>query len=213
MLTVHQKFTFNNLKFSTQDIKSQLNVLCNFTTMRHLSEQNKSDIEFEFNRLSALLHLCQLCNSLRTANVTKEHLDFINKMATDILCNEGYFTQRDKITTDFVSKFCTTLEEISKKYGVGCITQQERMEIAKVIGLSKGHWFKCPNGHYYCIGECGGAMEQGKCPDCNATIGGSSHQLTAGNVHAPEMDGSRHAAWSDAANLQNYDPANIMEIN
>ena len=213
VLQLHQKFTFNNLKFSTQDIKNQLDVLCDFMTMIHLSEQNKSDIEFEFNRLSALFHLCELCNSLKHANVTKEHLDFINKMATDILCKEGYFTQRDKITTDFVSEFSIILEEIGKMYGVGCITQQERMEIVKAVGLSKGHWFKCPNGHYYCIGECGGAMQLAKCPECKTDIGGTSHSLTAGNTHAPEMDGSCHAAWSDAANLRNYDPADIMEIN
>ena len=212
VLKVRQNFTFNNLTFSTQDIRSQLNVLCDFMTMTHLSEQNKSDIEFEYNRLSAFLHLCRLCNSLKDVNVTKDHLDFINEMATDILC-KVYFTQKDKIATDFLSKFCTTLEEISKQYGIGRITQQERMEIVKAVGLSKGHWFKCPNGHYYCIGECGGAMQLAKCPECKADIGGTSHQLTSGNVHAPEMDNSDHAAWSDAANLENYDPADIMEIN
>ncbi|ELR18944.1 uncharacterized protein ACA1_233420 [Acanthamoeba castellanii str. Neff] len=39
-----------------------------------------------------------------------------------------------------------------------------------------GHWFKCPNGHFYFIGECGGAMEEGVCPDCHATVGGHSHR-------------------------------------
>jgi hypothetical protein len=29
--------------------------------------------------------------------------------------------------------------------------------IIKAIGLSAGHWNKCPNGHLYVIGECGGA--------------------------------------------------------
>ncbi len=31
--------------------------------------------------------------------------------------------------------------------------------IIKAIGLSKGHWYECLNGHPYVIGECGGAME------------------------------------------------------
>lgn len=38
-----------------------------------------------------------------------------------------------------------------------------------------GHWFKCPNGHYFAIGDCGGAMETSKCPDCGAKIGGANH--------------------------------------
>ena len=32
-------------------------------------------------------------------------------------------------------------------------------------------------GHIYAIGECGGATEESKCPDCQATIGGTSHNL------------------------------------
>ena len=45
------------------------------------------------------------------------------------------------------------------------------------MDLKAGHWFKCPNGHYYVIGECGGAMQKGKCPDCEAEIGGYNHEL------------------------------------
>lgn len=43
------------------------------------------------------------------------------------------------------------------------------------------HWFECPNGHPYYIGECGGAMEQSNCPECGAVVGGSNHTLTSGN--------------------------------
>jgi len=207
-----QKFLFGDVKFSTKDIKNQLNILCDFITKRCLSDQNRSDIEFEYNRLSALLHLCQLCEALTNTNVNNEHIHFFNQVATDVLCKEGYFMSTDKISTNFVNKFCVSLKDIGKKYGVGCITEQERIEIVNAIGLSKGHWFKCPNGHIYCIGECGGAMQLAKCPECKADIGGKSHQLTTGNVHAPEMDNSHHAAWSDAANLANYNPADIMDI-
>lgn len=48
-------------------------------------------------------------------------------------------------------------------------------------GGSDSHWFECPNGHPYFIGECGGAMQSSRCIECGATVGGSSHQLTTGN--------------------------------
>ena len=61
-----------------------------------------------------------------------------------------------------------------------------KRQIVKAIGLAKGHWFKCPNGHYYCIGECGDAMQEVKCPECGAKIGAwttshftSCHQITS----------------------------------
>lgn len=49
--------------------------------------------------------------------------------------------------------------------------------IFEAIGLSAGHWYQCPNGHSYVIGECGGAMEQSRCPECRSQIGGGSHEL------------------------------------
>jgi len=51
----------------------------------------------------------------------------------------------------------------------------------KATGLSSGHWFECPNGHAYAIGECGGAMQSSRCPECNQSIGGNSHQLNSNN--------------------------------
>uniref|UniRef100_A0A1X7ULC4 RZ-type domain-containing protein n=1 Tax=Amphimedon queenslandica TaxID=400682 RepID=A0A1X7ULC4_AMPQE len=35
----------------------------------------------------------------------------------------------------------------------------------------EGAWYKCPNGHFYAIGECGGATQVTKCPECGADIG------------------------------------------
>lgn len=64
--------------------------------------------------------------------------------------------------------------------------------------MGQGHWYKCPNGHVYVIGECGGAMEQSTCNECGAQIGGGSHRLVAGNTLAGEMDGAQQPAWPTA---------------
>jgi hypothetical protein len=48
-------------------------------------------------------------------------------------------------------------------------------------GVERGSWHMCPRGHRYLIGECGGAMEKSKCPDCGSEVGGSNHALLAGN--------------------------------
>ena len=81
--------------------------------------------------------------------------------------------------------------------------------IIKAVGFRKGHWYKCKNGHFYTIGECGGAMQESKCPECKETIGGTNHRLAEGNQHAGEFDGSRHAAWSEGANLANFNLADL----
>ncbi|XP_078457991.1 NFX1-type zinc finger-containing protein 1 [Lampetra planeri] len=88
--------------------------------------------------------------------------------------------------------------------GLG-VSEGERVDIVKAMGLAQGHWFKCSRGHVYAIGECGGAMERAHCPECGDVIGGVNHLLERGNALASEMDGARHAAWSDTANdMMNY---------
>lgn len=54
------------------------------------------------------------------------------------------------------------------------------------------------------IGDCGGATVESRCPECNATIGGSGHRLRSDNQFAREMDGAEFPAWSEQANLLNY---------
>jgi hypothetical protein len=44
-----------------------------------------------------------------------------------------------------------------------------------------GHWYRCPNGHPYTIGECGGAMQVSQCPECGEAVGGTSHRLLQNN--------------------------------
>ena len=105
--------------------------------------------------------------------------------------------ETEQLILELVESFCD-------KYRLQ-LSETERLEIVTAIGLPPGHWFKCPNGHIYAIGEYGGAMQIETCPECEADIGGMGHPLAAGNTHAPEMDDSRYAAWSDPANMENVD--------
>jgi hypothetical protein len=43
------------------------------------------------------------------------------------------------------------------------------------------HWYQCPNGHPYFIGDCGGAMVRSICPECGEAVGGTHHQLDSSN--------------------------------
>ena len=94
--------------------------------------------------------------------------------------------------------------------GLG-ISEVEKRQVVKAMGEAKGHWYSCPNGHVYNIGDCGGATVEANCPDCNARlanskcsvfldnvntrIGGTGHRLLASN---------RTAAHMDSSNPQNY---------
>ncbi|RXW21902.1 hypothetical protein EST38_g3950 [Candolleomyces aberdarensis] len=65
----------------------------------------------------------------------------------------------------------------------------EKMSVVKAMGFSHtGHWYNCPNGHTFVIGECGGAMQASICPECGEGIGGSDHRLNTTNARAEEYE-------------------------
>lgn len=56
------------------------------------------------------------------------------------------------------------------------LTSEEKEMInfamSKTFGRNlRGHWYRCPNNHYYCITECGMARQSARCPTCNVAIG------------------------------------------
>ena len=89
------------------------------------------------------------------------------------------------------------------------------------LAAHRGHFYNCENGHTFVIGDvrkhrvdspksreltgplqCGGATMTARCPECNALIGGSDHQLHQSNTRAMEFEeiarqtGSQDAPWA-----------------
>ncbi|GJP50063.1 hypothetical protein CLOM_g9207 [Closterium sp. NIES-68] len=67
------------------------------------------------------------------------------------------------------------------------LSEHEKGDVYRAIGLGGGHWYRCPNGHLYVIGECGRAWVESRCPECNEVVGGSGHVLREGNVSASDF--------------------------
>lgn len=71
------------------------------------------------------------------------------------------------------------------------VTSDERMAVVAAMAREfrgTGHWYYCPNGHPFTIGECGGAMQLATCPECGARVGGRHHQTAAGVTRADDME-------------------------
>ncbi|EKM48985.1 uncharacterized protein PHACADRAFT_214556 [Phanerochaete carnosa HHB-10118-sp] len=92
-----------------------------------------------------------------------------------------------------VDRFIKQLEELESFVRKGGmyepLSMQEREMIVKTFGFGyTGHFYNCPNGHPYTIGECGGAMETSTCPECGERIGGGGHRLLGSNTAAKEFE-------------------------
>ncbi|CAF2465989.1 unnamed protein product [Rotaria sp. Silwood2] len=167
---------------------------------RNFAEQQINDIEAELIRIRRVIYFETLVLSINQQNLTRslktdeqEDIDSMQYLTNKI----GPFTELDQQKFDSLVK---KLGHLNNLPGLG-ITERERVAIVAALNLSKGHWYVCPKGHPYVITECGGASQESVCPECGAKIGGQNHQLLPTNRHFGLMDGSQHAAWSDAANL------------
>ncbi|KAJ6587167.1 hypothetical protein DFH09DRAFT_248112 [Mycena vulgaris] len=80
------------------------------------------------------------------------------------------------------------------------LSLDERMAVVKALNFSHaGHFYTCPQGHVYVIGECGGATERSRCPECGAPVGGENHTLDATNGRALEFESIAREAGTEAS--------------
>ena len=192
-------------------LRASLTTLKHFLMQELLSSQQINDSVSELRRLTCTTRLLELLQKMqpRGSEVSSYDRNSIVRQL-DAVYLSGW--KRAAVTEAEKMDINALIRRMSNKYQVDGLSKEEMTKIVTAVGLSKGHWFKCPKGHYYCIGECGGAMQEGQCPECGSTIGGRNHSLATGNVHAGDIDGSRHAAWSDGANLANFDPADLARL-
>ncbi|EFJ49576.1 hypothetical protein VOLCADRAFT_89933 [Volvox carteri f. nagariensis] len=123
--------------------------------------------------------------------------------ALDLYNGESGFAAKnyENAAISSIRQLMSRLESFSQQ-----VEAAELLSVLKVVAAREyssndamrwlsGHLYRCPNGHPYIIGNCGGAMERATCPECGAVIGGGSHRLVAGNAPATE-------AWRDGKQRQ-----------
>ncbi|RHZ83153.1 hypothetical protein Glove_99g360 [Diversispora epigaea] len=91
-------------------------------------------------------------------------------------------------------RIAAVLREIDELRNVvnnaGKLSDEEKLQIHQAMSTEfrgSGHWYQCPNGHPYTIGDCGAANQVSRCPDCGAGIGGSGTTLP-GNERNMEFE-------------------------
>lgn len=99
-----------------------------------------------------------------------------------------------ELAAEFLKKLPQVIELVEKGATYTEVSLEEKKAIfaamTKEVGSGThygGHWFTCRRGHVYTIGECGGAMQQSRCPECGDVVGGGGHRLADGNSAAQEF--------------------------
>ncbi|KAK3752819.1 hypothetical protein QZH41_016357, partial [Actinostola sp. cb2023] len=189
------------------EINAALSTLQESVVTFHISQQELTDVRDELSRVGLMLKLKSVQCKLTKSKATVNSLD-----RSDLERIEHYLTNGRRLSETEEKHLTVELNSIGNRYGVFSITHEERIMIVAAMNFTTGHWYKCPNGHIYAIGECGGANEEAKCPECKQKIGGKSHKLAEGNQVAGEMDGAKFPAWSEQNNMANFDPAELRRL-
>lgn len=199
---IYDESRSTNMNELKEELTRHIETICQYlsTNIQKISQQQQTDIGKEIKRLNYIVQLNKLTVHVeyKSAVANNPKLTHYTAAAKQLILGWNIFDEEKALNS------LRQLQKIIKLSGI--ITKQERDLVVKAIGLKAGHWYKCPNGHFYCIGECGGAMQVSKCVECGVSIGGTSHRLLDTNRHAPEMDGSSYAAWSEQYN----DMANFL---
>ncbi|XP_046562907.1 LOW QUALITY PROTEIN: NFX1-type zinc finger-containing protein 1-like [Haliotis rubra] len=188
---------------TVQDMKDELSCLMEWVLVKRVrfSDQELSEFKMELTRIRLGYRYLFMQHNLSAIDVSEEKRKRVGESTERLRSGNKLLEDELEVLQEELKK----LEAEHPHRGLG-ISDDERIMILKAMGFNqKGHWFKCKKGHIYAIGECGGAMQEGKCPQCSETIGGSHHQLREDNSLATEMDGAQFSAWSDQANMANYD--------
>lgn len=150
------------------------------------SDQQMKELLQEVTRLQVLGNLISTLrekegNKIKLKSESVKVLLLMEKILTDIW--RPFNTSQEKMWKDLTNQLKETMT------GLG-ISEVEKRQVVAAMGSARGHWYSCPNGHVYNIGDCGGATVESSCPDCHARIGGTGHRLLASNRAAGHMDTS-----------------------
>ena len=171
-----------------------------------ITNEMQSDVLAEVRRISILAKLYTF-KIQGTESLCEQDQEFLTSTQNSL--DTLQFGKATKLSEEEYQSLLSRLSEIAKKLKVP-LTESEKRMIIGALHAKAGSWYKCPQGHFYQIGDCGGATVESVCPECDSKIGGQSHRLRADNSHAGEFDNSRHSAWSTGADLENYELINLV---
>ncbi|GAA6005511.1 hypothetical protein JCM11491_003667 [Sporobolomyces phaffii] len=113
----------------------------------------------------------------------------VDQFAAEQPLNRGWIDEEILPNRDNICKQWNGLLQSAREATVYEPVTEEELKI--VIQSQKfatsSHWYTCPNGHSYAIGDCSGAVVEARCHECSAVIGGTGHRVSEGNHHDERM--------------------------
>ncbi|KAI6041108.1 hypothetical protein EDC04DRAFT_2566184 [Pisolithus marmoratus] len=202
--TLYVDFLFDSC---TRDAKIALSVAKDSGACRQVTRTALHQMRIELEQFRFNLFMCKSTDQFQESSVRKELAERAHQyqVSSEEEMRETLRGHRQIISSpdddDWLEKNFTSIardivgewQKIERSVRLDTFYEpmslEERMEIIKAFDfVVAGHFYRCPNGHTFVIGNCGSAMQTSTCPECGSAIGGNSCQLLESNSRATEYE-------------------------
>ena len=171
---------FNNHFFN--DLKTKIDNMLYYCILKMRESSNNlnynRNINIYNNQIGRIVHH----NNMYYQNLNNNFMNDINLKTTEEILKGNFSIKLD-------------LKDLYKNAKI----DYESLNLLRTLGT---RWYRCPNGHLYVVGECGGPMQESKCPECGQIIGGRNHIPANRNV-AANLDLDMRNVINDNSRIQN----------
>ena len=132
----------SEMQLALEDVECLKNYLKNdYSLWINFSEQQLEDVQGELERITFWVSIVQIKEKFKKAGNTTYDAKINSVVA--LVTNGKRLEGREKAAVE------TSLQYLKEKVPGLCITENERVQIIRAMGLSKGHWYKCPKGKIF----------------------------------------------------------------
>ena len=145
----------------TRDVKKQLVTFLNFLfslrkdNQSRLSVQLVRDLQSEMYRITLIV---QYCLVKKFSLLPSETVQFLCQCA-----QTTSFQVKQQEFCEYSSLFAEQYQRVKAVPIPACFNEVSHLVTPPVL---KGTWWKCPNGHYFCIPVTMASVEEASCPKC-----------------------------------------------
>ncbi|KAI1103087.1 hypothetical protein F4804DRAFT_245949 [Jackrogersella minutella] len=149
----------------------------------------------------AYVYYAQLCafnrefmkdNENLLIDATKEKMNEFRKKASDRLVLARSLVEKyQRQTQGLMAEIEATEKMLRENVFYEAVSTEEMRAVYEAMSREfsgTGHWYHCENGHPFTIGECGMPMQQARCPECGAAVGGAAHVPAQGVHRADDIE-------------------------
>ncbi|RAH69049.1 uncharacterized protein BO66DRAFT_421080 [Aspergillus aculeatinus CBS 121060] len=188
---VDHRIRNNLVQLTASHIKSLIEKCLSLkqTTMKAslLQERVEAGIYFALFSMLSLSNMRALGKTVEmdTENKTRQ------RAQDDLAFCERLCTRSPKLLGYLMEDIKDARRTINDGTFYALVTSEEKRQVYRAMAeqfAGTGHWYYCHNNHPFTIGECGMPMEEARCPQCEAPVGGLNHQLAEGARPAEDMD-------------------------